>query len=215
MRFMAERSFLCPFWGTVLGLVLTFTTPTQARLGENETTIGRRFGEPLATVPAPSRLPASLQARLVTRIYNVGGKRDGALVEVTLLEGVSVREFYFLEREKGKTTEKFNEPQIQILLDANGAGSSWEPSGSSSWKRKDGEATAQRKEISPSVSLNPKIPLQTQLMAWVGLEVVSKSWEDFLAAAQQELDAIQKAQDAEARKKREQEAEAQDLLRGV
>ena len=212
---MAQRHFLFPGWGTIPGLILLFTTPVEARLGENEAAIGRRFGEPLATVPAPSQLPASLQARLVTRIFAVAGKQDGALVEVTLLEGISVREFYFLEREKGKAGDKFNDPQIQIILEANGAGSSWEPTGSTAWKRKDGLATAQRSEGSPSVSLNPKIPLQTQLMTWVGLEVVSKRWEDFLVSAQRELEAIQKAQEAELRKKREQEAEAQDLLRGI
>jgi len=152
---------------------------------------------------------------LVTRIYNVGGNKDGALVEVTLLEGVSVREFYFLEREKGKSGEIFNETQIQVILEANGGGSGWQPAAASTWKRKDGAATALRKDVPPSVSLNPKIPLQTQLMTWTGLEVQSKSWDEFLASAQRELEALQKQQEAEARRKREQEAAARDLLRGI
>lgn len=202
------RSFLPLVW-----LALIF--PAQARLGEDEPALVRRFGEPLATVPAPATLPASLQARLVTRIYNVGGTKDGALVEVTLLEGVSVREFYFLEREKGKSGEIFNETQIQVILEANGGGSGWQSAGDSTWKRKDGAATALRKDVPPSVSLNPKIPLQTQLMTWTGLEVQSKSWGDFLASAQRELEALQKQQEAEARRKREQEAAARDLLRGI
>ena len=202
------RSFLPLVW-----LALIF--PAQARLGEDESALVRRFGEPLATVPAPATLPASLQARLVTRIYNVGGTKDGALVEVTLLEGVSVREFYFLEREKGKSGEIFNETQIQVILEANGGGSGWQSAGDSTWKRKDGAATALRKDVPPSASLNQKIPLQTQLMTWTGLEVQSKSWGDFLASAQRELEALQKQQEAEARKKREQEAAARDLLRGI
>lgn len=199
--------------GAVALVGLSFSC--HARLGEDETAISRRFGEPLATVPAPPTLPASLQARLVTRIYNVGGGKDGALVEVTLLEGASVREFYFLEKEKGKGGDFFNETQIQIILEANGAGFGWESAGTAAWKRKDGAATAQRKASSPSVSLNPKIPLQTQLMIWTGLEVQSKTWDEFLASAQREVEAIQKQQEAEARRKREQEAEARDLLRGI
>lgn len=187
----------------------------HARLGEDETAISRRFGEPLATVPTPLTLPASLQARLVTRIYNVGGSKDGALVEVTLLEGTSVREFYFLEKEKEKSGGFFNEAQIQVILEANGADSGWESAGTAAWKRKDGAATAKRRAVSPSISLNPKIPLQTQLMIWTGLEVQSKTWDEFLASAQRELEAIQKQQEAEARRKKEQEAEARDLLRGI
>ena len=157
----------------VLGSIalIGLSVSCHARLGEEEAAISRRFGEPLATVPAPPSLPASLQARLVTRIYNVGASKDGALVEVTLLEGASVREFYFLEKEKGKDGESFNETQIQVILEANGAGSGWESAGTAAWKRKDGAATAKRKAVSPSISLNPKIPLQTQLMTWTGLEV--------------------------------------------
>jgi len=201
----------------VLGSIalIGLSVSCHARLGEEEAAISRRFGEPLATVPAPPSLPASLQARLVTRIYNVGASKDGALVEVTLLEGASVREFYFLEKEKGKDGESFNETQIQVILEANGAGSGWESAGTAAWKRKDGAATAKRKAVSPSISLNPKIPLQTQLMTWTGLEVQSKRWDEFLASAQRELEAIQKQQETEIRRKREQEAEARDLLRGI
>lgn len=189
--------------------------PCYARLGEDEAAIARRFGEPIATVPAPATLPASLQGRLVTRIYNVGGTKEGALVEVTLLQGTSVREFYFLEREKGRSGESFNEAQVQIILEANSAGLGWETASPLSWKRKDSAAVARRMEVAPSVSLNPRIPLQTQLMIWTGLEVQSRTWEDFLASTQRELEAIQKQQAAEDRKKREQEAEARNLLRGI
>lgn len=201
----------------VLGSIalIGLSVSCHARLGEEEAAISRRFGEPLATVPAPPSLPASLQARLVTRIYNVGASKDGALVEVSLLEGASVREFYFLEKEKGKDGESFNETQIHVILEANGAGSGWESAGTAAWKRKDGAATAKRKAVSPSISLNPKIPLQTQLMTWTGLEVQSKRWDEFLTSAQRELEAIQKQQETEIRRKREQEAEARDLLRGI
>ena len=57
--------------------------------------------------------------------------------------------------------------------------------------------------------------LAGQLMTWTGLEVQSKTWDEFLASAQRELETIQKQQEAEVRRKREQEAEARDLLRGI
>lgn len=199
----------------VLLLGLLLACPLQARLGETEPAIAKRFGNPLATLPAPADLPKSLQNRLVSRIYAVGGKKDGALVEITFLEGVSVNEFYFLEGEKAKTPEKFNETQIQYILDANAGNSSWEPTGRSDWKRRDGSAEARLREISPSVSLNPSVPLQTQLLIWSGIEIKSKEWEEVLSSAQRELDALRKQQEAEARKKSEQEAAARDLLRGI
>lgn len=194
---------------------LLLSSPLQARLGENEAAVTRRFGEPLATVPAPASLPKTLQSRLVTRIYPVGGKKDGALIEVTFLEGVSAREFYFLEQEKARIPEKLNETQVQLILEANAGDSGWEATSRSGWRRKDGTAKAEIREVSPSVSLNPNIPLQTQLLLWSGLELQSKSWEDFLTSAQRELEAAKKQQEAEARKKSQQEAEARDLLRGI
>lgn len=198
-----------------LGIGLALTTPGQARLGENEAAIIRRFGESLATLPAPANLPKSLQNRLVSKIYAVGGKKDGALVEITFLEGVSASEFYFLEGEKSKTTDKLNETQIQMILQANAGNSSWAALGGSGWRRQDGLARAQLRETIPSVSLNPNIPLQTQLLVWSGVEIKSKDWDDFLASAQRELDHLRKQQEAEARKKSEQEAAARDLLRGI
>ena len=194
---------------------LGWAPPLQARLGENEAAITRRFAEPLATIPAPSSLPKTLQAHLVTRIYAVGGKKDGALVEITFLEGVSTKEFYFLEREKSRTSEKLDETQIRLIMEANAADSAWESVGNNSWKRKDGAAKAERKEATPSVSLNPNIPLQTQLLVWTGLELQSKAWENFLNSAQRELEMLKKQQEAEDRKKLEQEAAARDLLRGI
>lgn len=204
-------------WGWVVLLVLSlgWKAPLHARLGENEAAITRRFAEPIATLPAPTNLPKSLQAHLVTRIYAVGGKKDGALVEITFLEGVSAREFYFLEKEKSRISEKLDETQVRFILEANAADSQWETSGPSAWKRKDGAAKAELKEATPSISLNPTIPLQTQLLLWTGVELQSKTWENFLASAQRELDALKKQQEAEARKKSEQEAAARDLLRGI
>jgi hypothetical protein len=201
-------------WAVLAGLI-SAASPGQARLGETEPAIARRFGEPVATVPPPAALPAPLQARLTTRVYNVGGTKEGALVEVTLLDGTSVREFYFLEKEKSRKGENFNDPQVQVILEANAAGTAWESAGSSSWKRLDGAAIAERREVSPAVSLNPKIPLQAQLMVWIGLEVQSRSYGEFLASAQRERDTLRKQEEAEARKKREQEAAARDLLRGI
>ena len=191
------------------------TPQLHARLGENEAAIVRRFGEPLATLPTPTNLPKNLPTRPISKIYSVGGKKDGALVEVTFLEGISACEFYFLEGEKAKTPERLNEMQIQLILEANAGESSWEPMGGTRWKRKDGSAKAILRETTPSVSLNPNIPLQTQLLIWSGIEIESKGWEDFLAIAQRELDTLRKQQEAEARKKSEQEAAAKDLLRGI
>jgi hypothetical protein len=194
---------------------LLFTGNLHARLGENESAIARRFGDPLATLPAPANVPKNLQTRLVSRIYGVGNKKDGALVEVTFLEGVSACEFYFLEGEKAKRTEKLNDAQIQFILEANAGDSTWESTGTTSWRRKDSSAKAVLRETTPSVSLNPNIPLQTQLLLWSGIEVESKGWNDFLTAAQQELDNLKKQQEEEARKKSEQEAVSRDLLRGI
>lgn len=194
---------------------MCFSSKLHARLGESEAAIVRRFGEPLATLPAPANLPKNLQNRLVSKIFSVGGKKDGALIEVTFLEGVSTSEFYFLEGEKAKATEKLNDTQIQYILEANAGDSAWESTGSTSWKRKDGLAKATLRETTPSVSLNPNVPLQTQLLLWSGIEIDSKVWEDFLSSAQRELDNLKKQQEAEARKKSEQEAAAKDLLRGI
>lgn len=199
----------------MLGLGLALPSPSQARLGETETAITKRFGDSLATLPAPANLPKKLQNRLVSKIYAVGGKKDGALVEITFLEGISASEFYFLEGEKAKTPERLNETQIQMILEANAGNSSWESLGGSAWRRQDGSARAQIRETTPSVSLNPNIPLQTQLLVWSGLEIKSKDWDDFLTSAQRELDHLRKQQEAEARRKSEQEAAARDLLRGI
>jgi hypothetical protein len=198
-----------------LALSLLTTATLQARLGEDETAIGRRFGEPIATLAAPENLPSNLRSRLVSKIYSVAGKKDGALVEVTFLEGRSVREFYFLEKEKSRPELQLNDTQTKFILDANSGNSSWESLGRSQWTRKDGQAKAERRETAPSVSLNANVPLQTQLLLWSGLELQSKNWQDFLAAAQRELELQKKQQEAEARKKTEQEDADRDLLRGI
>ena len=213
-HFLSLRGF-SPESAIFLILGLGWASPLQARLGESEAAVARRFAEPLVTLPAPAHLPKDLQSRLVTRVYSVGGRKDGALIEVTFLEGVSVREFYFLEREKARASEKMNDTQIRFILEANAGDSSWESTGNSSWKKKDGTAKAELRETPPSVSLNPNIPLQTQLLIWTGLELQSKNWEDFLSSAQRELENLKKQQEAEARKKSEQEAAARDLLRGI
>jgi len=198
-----------------LALSLLGAATLQARLGEDEAAIERRFGEPIASLAAPENLPSNLRSRLFSKIYSVAGKKDGALVEVTFLEGKSVREFYFLEREKSRTDLQLNDTQTNFILEANAGSSSWENSGRSQWMRKDGQAKAERRETAPSVSLNANVPLQTQLLLWSGLELQSKNWQDFLAAAQRELELQKKQQEAEARKKTEQEDAARDLLRGI
>ena len=90
-----------------------------ARLGETSEAIEKRFNEAVRLVPASSTLPKKLQDRVATRIYQIGANRDGALVEITFLDGVSSREFYFLEREKSQTSRGLNDAQIRFILEVN------------------------------------------------------------------------------------------------
>jgi hypothetical protein len=192
-----------------------------ARLGETSEAIEKRFNEAVRLVPASSTLPKKLQDRVATRIYQIGGNQDGALVQITFLDGVSSREFYFLEREKSQTSRGLNDAQIRFILEVNAQGSSWDacaPEKSNrgiSWKRKDEAASAKFQDTQPTINLNSTTPLESQLLTWSGIELQSKRWNDFMNQAEIEMANVKKQQALEAKKKLEQELADQQLLQGI
>jgi hypothetical protein len=192
-----------------------------ARLGETSEAIEKRFNEAVRLVPASSTLPKKLQDRVATRIYQIGGNQDGALVQITFLDGVSSREFYFLEREKSQTSRGLNDAQIRFILEVNAQGSSWDacaPEKSNrgiSWKRKDEAASAKFQDTQPTINLNSTTPLESQLLTWSGIELQSKRWNDFMNQAEIEMANVKKQQALQAKKKLEQELADQQLLQGI
>jgi hypothetical protein len=194
---------------------------THARLGETETAIEKRFGEALRSIPQDVNMPKKLQERASTRVYQIAGNQDGALIEVTFLDGKSCREFYFLEREKSQTSRGLNDAQVRFILEVNAQGSGWDPSSSGQpnnstfWKRKDQAALAEFRETAPSINLNQAVPLQSQLLIWSGIEVRAKSWDDFTQLAETEIATLRKQQAIEAKKRLQQEMADQQLLQGI
>jgi hypothetical protein len=192
-----------------------------ARLGETFAAIEKRFNDPIRLVPAGSAIPKKFQDRVTTRIYQIGGNQDGALVQITFLDGVSSREFYFLEREKSQTSRGLNDAQIRFILEVNAQGSSWDacaPEKSNrgiSWKRKDESASAKFQDTQPTINLNSTTPLESQLLTWSGIELQSKRWDDFMNQAEIEMANAKKQQALEAKKKLEQELADQQLLQGI
>ncbi|NBS07131.1 MAG: hypothetical protein EBS69_07000 [Verrucomicrobia bacterium] len=192
-----------------------------ARLGETSEAIEKRFNEAVRLVPASSTLPKKLQDRVATRIYQIGANRDGALVEITFLDGVSSREFYFLEREKSQTSRGLNDAQIRFILEVNAQGSSWDACApektnrGTSWKRQDQAASAKFQDTQPTINLNSTSPLESQLLIWSGIELRAKRWDDFMNQAEIEMANLKKQQALEAKKKLEQELADQQLLQGI
>ena len=192
-----------------------------ARLGESEIAIEKRFGDALRSVPQDANLPKKLQERASTRVYQIAGNQDGALIEVTFLDGKSCREFYFLEREKSQASRGLNEAQVRFILEVNAQGSGWDPSSSGKannstfWKRKDQAAQAEFRETTPSINLNQAVPLQSQLLIWSGIEVRAKAWDDFTQLAETEIATLRKQQANEAKKRLQQEMADQQLLQGI
>ena len=192
-----------------------------ARLGETFAAIEKRFNDPIRLVPASSAIPKKFQDRVTTRIYQIGGNQDGALVQITFLDGVSSREFYFLEREKSQTSRGLNDAQIRFILEVNAQGSSWDacaPEKSNrgiSWKRKDESASAKFQDTQPTINLNSTSPLESQLLTWSGIELQSKRWDDFMNQAEIEMANAKKQQALDAKKKLEQELADQQLLQGI
>jgi len=206
----------------LIAILLMFPVEqTQARLGETTSAIEKRFNDPVRTVAQDPSLPKKLQDRVTKQIYQIAGNQEGALIEVTFLDGVSCREFYFLEREKSQISRGFNDAQVRFILEANAQGSGWDVSpstkskGSTSWERKDQTAVAEFKVMVPSINLNPALPLQSQLLIWSGIELHNKAWDDFMAQAESEISNFRKQQAIEAKKKNEQELADQQLLQGI
>ena len=142
-------------------------------------------------------------------------------MEITFLDGVSSREFYFLEREKSQTSRGLNDAQIRLILEVNAQGSTWEgaapekPNRGTSWKRQDQGASARSQDTQPTVLLNSTTPLESQLLTWSGIEVRAKRWDDFINQAEIEMVHAKKQQALEAKKKLEQELADQQLLQGI
>ena len=202
-------------------LLMFSAEQSQARLGETSAAIEKRFNDPIRKVPHDPSLPKKLQDRVTKQVYQIAGNQEGALIEVTFLDGVSCREFYFLEREKSQISRGFNDAQVRFILEANAQGSVWfvapstKSNGSTSWKRKDQTAVAEFKEMVPSINLNPALPLQSQVLIWSGIELHNKAWDDFMAQAESEISNLRKQQAIEAKKKIEQELADQQLLQGI
>ena len=192
-----------------------------ARLGETFAAIEKRFNDPIRLVPTSSAIPKKFQDRVTTRIYKIGGNQDGALVEITFLDGVSSREFYFLEREKIQTSRGLNDAQIRFILEVNAQGSSWDACApektnrGTSWKRQDQAASAKFQDTQPTINLNSTSPLESQLLIWSGIELRTKPWDDFINQAEIEMANLRKQQALEAKKKLEQELADQQLLQGI
>lgn len=208
-------------WGIFGCLSLLVAAPGYARLGETTAAIEKRFAEPIRLVPVHSAIPKKFQDRVATRVYRINGNQDGALVEITFLDGVSSREFYFLEREKAQTSRSLNDAQIRFILEANAQGSSWEasapekPNRGTSWQRQDQGASARSQDTQPTVPLNSTTPLESQVLTWSGIEIRAKRWDDFINQAEIEMANLRKQQALEAKKKLEQELADQQLLQGI
>ena len=207
--------------GTLFCLSFFAVSSGFARLGETSAAIEKRFNDPFRLVPASSALPKKSQDRVTTRIYRIGENKDGALVEVTFLDGISSREFYFLEREKSQTSRGLNDAQIRFILEVNAQGSSWEACASeksnrgTSWQRQDEAARAKFQDSQPTINLNSTSPLESQLLTWSGLELRAKRWDDFISQAEIEMENLKKEQAVQAKKKLEQEQADQQLLQGI
>ena len=222
-RFLGPQSCSWSHWVREILFCLCFFAVSSgfARLGETSAAIEKRFNEPIRTVPPISAGPKKFQDRVTTRIYQIAGNQDGTLVKITFLDGISSREFYFLEREKSQTSRGLNDAQIRFILEANTQGSTWEASAAeklnrgTSWKRQDQEANAKFQDIQPTISLNSNTPLESQLLTWSGIDLRSKGWDDFMNQAETEMANLKKQQALETKKKLEQEQADQQLLQGI
>ena len=90
--------------------IFFFLGSTEARLGETETQIQTRYGNPIALLPTRAGDPG------LTKCYSSAG----FIISVTYVKGGSVREI-FTKTNKSKLTEA----EIQSTLKANVASSPW------------------------------------------------------------------------------------------
>ena len=222
-RFYTQTTFPSMQWIRLIFLCISILSASNgyARLGETFAAIEKRFNDPIRLVPTSSAIPKKFQDRATTRIYAIGGNQDGALVEITFLDGVSSREFYFLEREKVQTSRGLNDAQIRFILEVNAQGSSWDACApektnrGTSWRRQDQAASAKFQDTQPSINLNSNSPLESQLLIWSGIELRAKRWDEFMKQAEIEMANLRKQQALEAKKKLEQELADQQLLQGI
>ena len=222
-QFYTQTTFPSIQWIRLIFLCISILIASNgyARLGETFAAIEKRFNDPIRLVPTTSAIPKKFQDRVTSRIYAIGGNQDGALVEITFLDGVSSREFYFLEREKIQTSRGLNDAQIRFILEVNAQGSSWEACApektnrGTSWKRQDQAASANFQDTQPAINLNSTSPLESQLLIWSGIELRAKRWDDFMKQAEIEMANLRKQQALEAKKKLEQELADQQLLQGI
>ena len=222
-RFYTQTTFPSMQWIRLIFLCISILIASNgyARLGETFAAIEKRFNDPIRLVPTTAAIPKKFQDRVTTRIYAIGGNQDGALVEITFLDGVSSREFYFLEREKVQTSRGLNDAQIRFILEVNAQGSSWDTCApektnrGTSWKRQDQAASANFQDTQPAINLNSNSPLESQLLIWSGIELRAKRWDDFMKQAEIEMANLRKQQALEAKKKLEQELADQQLLQGI
>lgn len=205
----------------LLPLFLLFPLEAHARLGETETALEKRFGEPISSLPKDKKLSKPNQERISVRIYNIGPNKNGALLEVTFLDGVSRQEFYYLETEKSKVTPPWNENQVQYILEVNAEGSSWsdltpgEAKEGKKWKRKDTLATASFHQVKPRVNLVESLPIRSELLVWSGFEVSSTLLRDFFKQTEEDNKIAQKLQESEIQKKSQQELSDRAALPGI
>jgi hypothetical protein len=222
-RFYTQTTFPSVQWIRLILLCISILIASNgyARLGETFAAIEKRFNDPIRLVPTTSAIPKKFQDRVTTRIYKIGGNQDGALVEITFLDGVSSREFYFLEREKIQTSRGLNDAQIRFILEVNAQGSSWDACApektnrGTSWRRQDQAASAKFQDTQPTINLNSTSPMESQLLIWSGIELRAKRWDDFMNQAEIEMANLRKQQALEAKKKLEQELADQQLLQGI
>ena len=223
LRLYTQTTFPSMQWIRLILLCFSILIASNgyARLGETFAAIEKRFNDPIRLVPTSSAIPKKFQDRATTRIYAIGGNQDGALVEITFLDGVSSREFYFLEREKIQTSRGLNDAQIRFILEVNAQGSSWDACApektnrGTSWMRQDQAASANFQDTQPAINLNATSPLESQLLIWSGIELRAKRWDDFMKQAEIEMANLRKQQALEAKKKLEQELADQQLLQGI
>lgn len=127
----------------ILIACLAWASSAFARIGETEAQIEKRYGKFIPPVMTASGLPL--------KFY----KSAGFLVSVQFLNGVSAAENY----SKLDKTD-FSDHEIQLLLDANGAGNKWEKTKNERdvsyehWTREGAIAARKRFDAAPTLMIS-------------------------------------------------------------